>query len=58
MIEGTGYYVCELRAIFHKGTYIKECFYDANTKQFYWKTGNVTKRVVRVIEKAVWLNGG
>lgn len=57
MIEGSGYYVCELRAIFHKGTYNRECFYDAETQRFLLENADVTKRVVRVIEKAVWING-
>ena len=48
-----GYYVCELKAIFLDGTYFRECYYDAKTKRFLLDNADVSKRVVRVVEKAV-----
>ncbi len=51
MLE-SGYYYCELRAFFSKGTYVRKCFYEASTNRYlYDGNADVTRRVIRVIEK-------
>lgn len=46
-----GYYLCVLNSFFNKGTYTMICFYDPDEERFMIDNANVTKRVVKVLEK-------
>lgn len=51
----SGYYYCELKSLFHKDkTYKTKCYYDKEKNRFIIDGGDVTMRVVKVIEEAFY----